>query len=94
MGRATEDQELWMCRFSEDQWLNNVDKLVNETITSDVQALMVVESDQEVKFDQETLITDVKNTLAVNCAMLAVKVNRVVNRAVLKGRATCQKSHR
>ena len=37
-------------------------KLVNETITSIVQALMVVESDQEVKFDQETSITDVKFT--------------------------------
>ena len=41
----------------------NVDKFVNELITSDVQALMVVESDQEVKFDQETSIADVKNTL-------------------------------
>ena len=34
----------------------NVDKLVNEMITSNVQALMVVESDQEVKVDQETSI--------------------------------------
>ena len=41
----------------------NVDKLVNEVITSNVQALMVVGTDQEVKFDQETSITDVKNTL-------------------------------
>ena len=40
----------------------NVDKLVNEMITSNVQALMVVESDQEVKVDQETSITDVKFT--------------------------------
>ena len=71
MGTATEDQELWMCRFSEGRWLIareeecengqryfNVGKLVNEMITSDMQAL------KEVKFDQETLNTDVKNTLA------------------------------
>ena len=73
MGRATEDRESWMCGFSKGQWLiardkecenaHNVDKLVNETITSNVQALMVVESDQEVKFDQEASIADVKNTL-------------------------------
>ena len=68
--------ESWMCGFSKGQWLIardkecenaqrcvNVDKLVNETITSNVHALMVVESDQEVKFDQETWTTDVKNTL-------------------------------
>ena len=35
----------------------NVDKLVNEMITSNVQALTVVESDQEVKADQETSIS-------------------------------------
>ena len=71
-----EDRESWMCRFSKSRWVIardkecenaqrcvNVDKFVNEVITSDVQALMVVESDQEVKFDQETSITDVKNTL-------------------------------
>ena len=29
-----------MCGFSKDQWLNNVDKLVNEMITSHVQALV------------------------------------------------------
>ena len=76
MERATEDRESWMCGFSKGQWLIardkecenaqrcvNVDKLVNETITSNVEALIVVESDQEVKFDQETSITDVKNTL-------------------------------
>ena len=40
----------------------SVSKLVNEMITSDVQALMAVESDQEVKFDQEASITDVKFT--------------------------------
>ena len=40
----------------------NGGKLVNEMITSNVQALMVVESDQEVKFDQETSITDVMFT--------------------------------
>ena len=63
--RATEDRESWLCGLSKGQWLMsrdkecenaqrcvNVDKLVNETITSNVQALMVVES-----------ITDVKNTL-------------------------------
>ena len=74
VGRATEDRDLWMCGFSKGQWLIardkeceiaqrcvNVDKLVNETITSNVQVLMVVESDQEGKFDQETSITDVKN---------------------------------
>ena len=65
-----------MCGFSKGQWwiardkecensqrCVNVDKLVNETITSSVQAKMVVESDQEAKFYQETSITDVKNTL-------------------------------
>ena len=91
---ATEDRESWMCGFSKGQWLIardkecenaqrcfNVDKLVNETITSNVQALMVVESDQEVKFDQEASITDAKNTLTVNCALL-------------EGRAACQKSRR
>ena len=36
--------------------------LLNEMITSNVQALTVVESVQEVKFDQETSITDVKFT--------------------------------
>ena len=40
----------------------NVDKLVNETITSIAQTLTVAESDQEVKFDQETASTDVKFT--------------------------------
>ena len=75
-GRATEDRESWMCGFSKGQWLIardrerenvqrcvNVDKLVNETMTSIVQALMDAESDQEVKFDQEASISDVKNTL-------------------------------
>ena len=40
----------------------NDGKLVNEMITSNVHALMVVESDQEVKFDQEMSTTDVKIT--------------------------------
>ena len=40
----------------------NVDKLVNEMIPSNVQALMVVESDHEVKVYQETSSTDVKFT--------------------------------
>ena len=75
MGRATEDRESWMCGFSKGQWLIvrdkerenvqrcvNVDKLVDETITSSVQALTVAESGQEVKFDQEVSITDVKFT--------------------------------
>ena len=76
MGRATEDRESWMCGFSKGQRLFaqvkerenaqrcvNVDKLVNETITSIiVQALTVAESDQEVKFDQEASTTDVKFT--------------------------------
>ena len=78
MGRATEDRESWMCGFSKGRWLIarekeredvqrcvNVDKLVNEKITSIVQDLTVAESDQEVKFDQEASITDVKNTLMV-----------------------------
>ena len=65
-----------MCGFSKGQWLIardeecenaqrcvKVDKLVNETIASNVQALVVVKSDQEVKFDQETSTADVKNTL-------------------------------
>ena len=75
MGRATEDRESWMYGFSKGRWLIardkecenaqrcvNVDELVNEMITSNVQALMVV-SDQEVRFDQEASITVVKNTL-------------------------------
>ena len=75
MGGATEDRESWMCGSSEGRWLIARDKecenasrsltvckLVNEKITSDVQALMAVESDQEVKFDQEASITDVKFT--------------------------------
>ena len=37
-------------------------ELLNEMITSNVQVLMVVESDQEVKVDQEASITDVKFT--------------------------------
>ena len=57
-----ENRESRTCGFSEDQRLNNFDRHVNETITSYVQALVVVESDQEVKFDQETSITDVKFT--------------------------------
>ena len=65
-----------MCRFSKGRWVIardkeckyarrsiNDGKLVNESITSSVRALMVVESDQEVSFDQEASITDVKNTL-------------------------------
>ena len=75
MGRASKDRESWICGFSKGQRLIardkerenvqrcvNCDKLVNETITSIVQALTVAESDQEVKFEQETSITDVKNT--------------------------------
>ena len=71
-----EDRESWMYRCPNRRWVIardkecenaqrcvNVDKFVNETITSNVQALMVVEFDQEVKFDQETSITDVKKTL-------------------------------
>ena len=66
-----------MCGFSKGQLLIardkeredvqrcvNENKLANATITSIVQTLTVAESDQEVKFDQETSITDVKNTLA------------------------------
>ena len=54
MGRATDDRESWMCGFSNGQWLIardkkrenvqrcvNEDKLVNETISSIVQALTV-----------------------------------------------------
>ena len=65
-----------MCRFSKDRWLVARDKecedaqlrwmvgkLVNEVIMSDVQILMVVEPDQEVKFDQEASMDDTKNTL-------------------------------
>ena len=76
MGRATEDGESWMCGFSKGQWLIardmkrenvqrcvNVDKLVNTTITSMVQAVTVAESDQEVKFDQEASIIFMRNTL-------------------------------
>ena len=76
MGRATEDRKSWMCGFSKGPWLIardkeretvqrcvNVDKFVNETITSIVQAVMGAESDQEVKIDQEASMTDVKNTL-------------------------------
>ena len=72
MGRATEDRESWMCGFSKIardeerenvQRCVNVDKLVNATITSIVQALTVAESNQEVKFGQETSITDAENTL-------------------------------
>ena len=72
--RAAEDRESLMCRFSKGRWLIardneckdaqrsiDVGKLVNEVITSDVQAL-VVESDQEAKFDQEASIDDMKNT--------------------------------
>ena len=59
-----ENRESRNCGFSKCQWLNKVGKLVNETITSNVQALMVVKFDQEVKVDQEALISDVKNTLA------------------------------
>ena len=57
MGRANEDRVSWMCGFTKCQCLIardeecenahrcvNVDKLVNETITSNVQAPMVVES--------------------------------------------------
>ena len=75
MGRATEDRESWMSGFSKGQWLIardtegenvqrcvNVDKLVSETIMSIVHALTVAESDQEVKFDQETASTAVKFT--------------------------------
>ena len=77
MGRATEDRESWMCGFSKGQLLIardkdrenvqrcvNVDKFANATITSIVQTLTVAESNQEVKFDQETSIIGVKNTLA------------------------------
>ena len=49
------------CKDAQRRWI--VGKLVNEAITSDVQAL-VVESDQEVRVDQEASIADVKNTLA------------------------------
>ena len=69
MGRATEDRESWMCGFSKGQWLNardkerenvqrcvNVDKLVNEAITSIAQAVTVEEFDQEVKFRRRLLM--------------------------------------
>ena len=59
---TAEDRESCMCRFSKGRWVIardkecedaqrsvNVGKLVNEMITSNVQALMVVESDQEVR---------------------------------------------
>ena len=55
-----ENRESRTCGFSKDQWLNNVGKLVNEVITSNVQALMVVKFDHEVKVDQEASIADVK----------------------------------
>ena len=71
-----EDRESWMCRFSMGRWVIardkecedaqrsiTVGKLVNEMITSNAQALMVVEFDQEVRFDQEASITDVNNTV-------------------------------
>ena len=75
-GKSNEDRESWMCGFSKGHRLFaqvkerenaqrcvNVDKVVNETITSIiVQALTVAESDQEVKFDQEASTTDVKFT--------------------------------
>ena len=48
---------------------------MSETITSNVQALMVVESDQEVKFDQETSIIDVKNTLTGELRSVGVSSN-------------------
>ena len=68
MDRATEDRESLMCRFSKDRWLVARDKeckdaqrrwivVVSEAITSDVQAMVV-------EFDQDSSITDVKNTLA------------------------------
>ena len=73
--KAREDRESLMCRFSKHRWLVARDKeyedaprrwivgkLVNEVITRDVQAL-AVESDQEVKFDLEASIADMKNTL-------------------------------
>ena len=94
MGRATEDRGSWMCGFLKGRLLIargkecenaqrcvNVDKHVNETITSNVQALMVVESDEEAKFDQETSITDVKNTLTAELRSVG-------------GRTKCQKSRR
>ena len=75
VGRASEDRESWMCGFSKGQWLIardkecenaqrcvNVDKLVNGS-RANVEGLTIVESDQEAKFDQETSIADVKNTL-------------------------------
>ena len=71
MDRATEDRESLMCRFAKDGRLHgtrsarmlNVDgSLVNEVITSDMQAL-VEDSDQEVKFDQEASIAGMKNSL-------------------------------
>ena len=60
--QCPENRESRTCGFSKDQWLNNDGKLVNEVTASNVQALMVVESDREVKFDQETSIADVKFT--------------------------------
>ena len=73
--RATEDREssFSMDRFLKDRWLvarsmtcegtqyrGIAGKLVNEVITSDVQAL-VVKSDLEVKFDQEVSIVEVES---------------------------------
>ena len=46
------------CEDAQRRWI----KLVNEVITSDVQAL-VEDSDQEVKFDQEASIAGMKNSL-------------------------------
>ena len=64
-----------MCRFSKGRWLVARDKecedaqhrwivgkLENEVTTSDVQVL-VVKSDQEVKFDQEASIEDMNGEL-------------------------------
>ena len=87
MGRAAEDRESLMCRFSKDRWLIARDKecedaqhrwifgeVVNETITSDVQTLVA-------EFDQEVSIDDMKNTPTAELRSV-------------EGRVTCQKSHR
>ena len=74
-GKSNRRSRVTDVRFSKDRWLVARDKecedaqhrwivgmRMNEVITGDVQAL-AVKSDQEVKFDQEASIADMKNTL-------------------------------
>ena len=112
-----EDRESWMCRFSKGRWVIardkeckyarrsiNDGKLVNEMITINVQALMFVEFYKEVKFDQETSITDVKNTLMGESAsaggssnvskespMSSSATNALIGKSVLEMQSTVRK---